>query len=289
MTHAAPEQIVAFRDGELNDPEIEGHIRSCPLCRRQLGEARWVRNHTQSHLLMPRGPVPTTDEVAAYLDDALDEQEMERVETHIRSNDLLLAVFDKLLMLSMKLESPLPSKDKVDELKAMLRGPRLLGRLRVFVTDRFKQVFHPARPGEPALGREMKMLLADSDAIMPCMEASTNFYCDRTEVFDIAAAPPPPPGPSNPRLIDAGRWLIRAVTSERDGEARLELVIEDAKSGQPVEKLPVRLEPGWDDPVHAMTDEKGSVLFPLPEGDSRLEIGEGPQMVLEINADLNHD
>jgi hypothetical protein len=289
MKHAAPEQIVAFRDGELLDPEVEGHIRNCPLCRRQLGEARWVRTHTLSNILKPRGPLPTHDEIAAYLDEALDEREMDRVEIHIRVNDHLLAVFDKLLLSSMKLESPLPVKEKVDELKARLRGPRLLGRLRIFITDRFKQVFHPARPMEPEhlLWEMFGKRIPDADALLPWMEPYLSCSKANAVTADLTAAPPPPPGPSSPRLIDAGRWLIRAVTSERDGEARLELVIEDAKSGQPVEKLPVRLEPGRDDPVHSMTDEKGSVLLPLPEGDSRLEIGEGPRMVLEIIADLN--
>ena len=48
----------------------------------------------------------------------------------------------------------------------------------------------------------------------------------------------------------------------------------------------LRLEPGWDDPVETLTDTKGAASFPLPEGNSRLEIGEGPELVLEIDADL---
>ncbi len=245
-----------------------------------------MRTHTLSHILKPHGPKPTHDEIAAYLDEALDEREMERVETHIRSNDHFLAVFDKLLILSMKLEAPLPSKESLEKLKVQLRGPRFLGRLRVFFTDRFKQVFHPARTSEPAHARALKML-AETDSPLPCMDA-TAYSEEKLSVCEdrALAPPPPPPGASNPRLIDTGRWLIRAVTSGRKGEAILELVIEDAKSGQPVPMIPVRLEPGWEDPVHARTDEKGSVRLPLPDGDSRLEIGKGPQMVLDINADL---
>lgn len=288
MKHAAPEQIVAFRDGELIDHEVGSHIRNCPLCRRQLGEARWVRTHTQSHVLMPTGPTPTRDEIAAYLDEALDQQEMARVETHLRADEHCLAIFDQLLMMSLKLKDPIPSAEYVDALKTRLREPKLLGKLRVFVTDRFKQVFHPARPGESALGRAMKMVTEES-GVLPCMEASASFCEQRAEDEGFASSPPPPPGPSNPRLIDTGRWLIRAVSSGTDGDAILELRIEDAQSGDPVPGIVLMLEPGWDDPVHALTDENGSVRLPLPEGDSRLEIGEGPELVLEISAELDSE
>jgi hypothetical protein len=286
MKHALPEEIVAFRDGELTDREVEGHIRNCPLCRRQLGEARWVRTHTMSHHLLPSGSVPSRDEIAGYLDEALDEREMTRVETHIRVSDKLLAIFDKMLMLSMKLEDPVPRPEYVKELKAKLRGPRLLGRLRVFVTDRYKQVFHPARTGEPIHARAVAMLL-DARQPLPCMEEELCCSTESQVCEDRVAAPPPPPKPSNPRLIDTGRWLIRAVTRGTVGEALLELVIEESTSGNPVPKVPLKLVPEWDDPVHALTDGKGSARIPLPDGDSSLEIGEGPDLVLEINAELD--
>jgi hypothetical protein len=286
MKHALPEQIVAFRDGELTDHKVEGHIRNCPLCRRQLGEARWVRTHTLSHILKPRGPKPTHDEISAYLDEALDEKEMDRVEIHIRTSDHILAVFDKLLMLSMKLEHPLPNADMVADLKAKLRGPRLLGRLRVFVTDRYKQVFHPARTVKPIHARAVRMLQEEGQPL-PCMEAELCYSKEPPVCKDSAAAPPPPPKPSNPRLIDTGRWLIRAVTRGTVGEALLELVIEESTSGSPVPKVPLKLVPESDDPVHALTDGKGSARIPLPDGESSLEIGEGPDLILEINAELD--
>jgi hypothetical protein len=287
MKHAAPEEVVAFRDGEPLDREVERHIRACPFCRRQLGEARWVRAHTQSHRLEAHGPDPTRDEIAAYLDEALDQEEMARVESHIRSSDRHLASFEKLLTLSMALEDPLPGPEQVEELKAKLREPKRLGKLRVFITDRFKQVFHPARPGAPAPSRAIR-LAAASDGLLPCMEASVDcakFLMDTSANCDTS--PPPPPGPSRPRVIDTGGWLIRAVTSGAMGDVLLELTVEEAESGQPQPEIPVKLVPEWDDPISARTDRKGSVRLPLTDGDSLLEIGEGPRMVLEIDASLS--
>ena len=285
MKHAAPEEIVAFRDGESIDPEMDRHIRTCSFCRRKLGQARWVRTHTCSEGQKPDGPTPTRDEIAAYLDEALDEREMARVETHIRADDHCLAVFDKLLKMSLELQNPLPDAERVDELKAKLRRPKLLGRLRIFITDRFKQVFHPVRPGEPAIGRSMKMK-EEASGPLPCMEASASTYDLLSVCEEHDGAPLPPPGPSRPRVIDTGRWLIRAVTSGTVSETILELVIEETNTGNPVPGIQVKLDPDWSDPIHARTDEKGSVRLPLPEGESRLEIGEGPELALEVSAEL---
>lgn len=286
MRHAAPEEIVAFRDGESVDPEIDRHIRTCSFCRLKLGQARWVRANICSEGRKPDGPTPTRDEIGAYIDEALDTDEMVRVETHIRADTKLLALFDKLLKMSLELKNPLPDPKHVEELKAKLRGPQLLGRLRIFITDRFKQVFHPVRPGEEAHRRAM-LSVADSGEILACREAPPSIdallplFCS-----SHAPAPPPPPGPSRPRVIDTGRWLIRAVTSGTVSETILELVIEEIKSGKPVPSIPVKLEPGWDDPILVLTNESGSVRLPLPEGESRLEIGEGPELALELSAEL---
>lgn len=303
MKHATPAEIVAYRDGELRDEETRRHISACPLCRRVLGDVRWLRMHMRPAENLGYGPEPTTDEIAAYLDEALDQWEMERVEGHIRSNDRLLAIFDKLLAASMKLEQPLPSKASIQKLKARLRGPRLLGRLRVYVKDGFRLFFRPAGPGELAGGRAMVAMAMEVEPLMsapihedepPIRKSSVRqeylFSVKEVDDFDLlekrVEPPPPPPKPSRPKRIDAGRWKMWLVTGGTTDAPRLELTIVETDSNQPAAKLPLRLEPGWDDPVEALTDEKGQADFPLPDGDSTLEIGEGPELVLEIDADL---
>jgi len=303
MKHASPAEIIAYRDGELRDKETRRHISACPLCRRVLNDVRWLRTHMQPAGHCPFGPEPTTDEIAAYLDEALDQHEMERVERHIRSSDRLLATFDKLLTASMKLDQPLPSPSSVEKLKARLRGPRLLGRLRIGIKDGFRQLFRPAKPGELATGRAMLAMTAEPMmASSPMIEEESamrkeadyfDAICCEREKFDIAPLesrpepPPPPPKPSPPKRIEAGRWTIRLVTRGTADDPRLELEIVASDTNKPAANVPLRLEPGWDDPVEALTDVKGKADFPLPDGDSRLEIGKGPELVLEIDADLS--
>jgi len=286
MKHAAPEEIVAFRDRELDDPEVERHIRGCPLCRRQLGEARYVRTHICSEMLAASGPTPGRDEIAAYLDEALDEKEMARVEIHIRGDDGCLAVFDTLLSATMALDDPVPSAAHVARLKRSLREPRLAGKLRVFITDRFKQVFHPVKTGQRAFGRELKMKL-DPDKPLPCRDA-TVMACMEAPGETSPAAPRCHHRyePSKPRLIDSGDWIIRAVSSGRPGRAFIELTIEDADGGTPVPDVPVKLDPEWEETTTAVTDEQGVVRLPLPDGESRLEVGAGPDLLVEIHADI---
>ena len=296
MRHATQEQILAYRDGELTDTEMERHLRVCPLCRRELENAKWLRAHLPSGSGKASGPVPNRDEIAAYLDEALDDSEMQRVEIHIRNNESCLVILNQLLAASLDLKDPVPSASHVEALKERLKKrPRVLGRLMIFIGDQLEQLFLPAEfeldtklrsERVPEMGFiSARLAMEDSTTTLGSVNQEALSFESSLSSAEQSAAPPrstAPPEPTPPEVLDAGRWRIRVVTRARASEMVLELTITDSESGEPTQRLPVRLKPERNEPISAETDKVGRIRLSLPDGSARLEIGRGPDLILDI-------
>ena len=82
VRHLTSEQILALRDGELDDPELASHVWACTECRARLREARILR------LLLVRPEAIATshldpEDMAAFFDGTLSHSRIREVEGHL--------------------------------------------------------------------------------------------------------------------------------------------------------------------------------------------------------------
>jgi hypothetical protein len=66
--HLTPDEVAAWRDGELDDPALEGHVLSCKSCQASLAEARLTRHLIRASQSKPVGEHIAPSEIGEYFD-----------------------------------------------------------------------------------------------------------------------------------------------------------------------------------------------------------------------------
>ncbi|MBI2357338.1 MAG: zf-HC2 domain-containing protein [Deltaproteobacteria bacterium] len=124
MPHLTPEQLMAYRDGESQDPGVERHLASCESCRRKLADSRLLALLARA---AEPGPPPSShpspEKLAAYHDQTLSRSQTLNVEKHLRSCEPCLT---QLIMLRRDLAVPAeysPDEALVERVKSRFRPP----------------------------------------------------------------------------------------------------------------------------------------------------------------------
>jgi len=279
MSHLKPEQIVAYRDGELPDSTVAEHLAVCEVCRAKVTDARLRRALLQSPSKPPPSDHPAEEAMAAYFDQALSRRQAAKVERHVRECAQCTADLMALRKaVTQPGETPAPSL-LVQRVKRQFRAQperRSLGQVVIEgLADFALRAFHVPAPA------------ADMAAPSPIEQAHFRLPPNR-----FAYGPPPsaareadacfeaPPDrlyerPRPPRTtirLDAGPAGITLTFTRHEEGARLTVLARERSSRAPAVGLGLTLVPIYGPPVTAETDRHGRARFILTARQSRLLI-----------------
>jgi predicted anti-sigma-YlaC factor YlaD len=305
VSHLSQEQLLAFRDGESDDPRVREHLATCPECQQAFDDSRW--RLALQRLSDDGSEHPKSDRLLAYWHNALSAESAQEVQRHLRGCNRCLAIYERLRGADPKVAyaSPRPALlRKVRERYVSRPRPvRTLGvlwlrRLGEALGLEYVPVASVETLGGPAALRAMDLLRAKATtAERQGVEAES----------EAAAAHPASASARKLRLA----WKRRGdeavgfpLMQERIGEDRsrhteidaggLRLVLElvgredgpglviharFADTGKPAGNFRVGLRPEHGAGIEARTDEDGAVTLHFPQGESRLEI-RGPYPVI---------
>jgi hypothetical protein len=125
--HLSREQLIAFRDGELEDRQAIEHLAGCPDCQRAFDDSRWLLALARIREEASESEHPDRDELSAYLSQALSSRRAEGIARHLRTCDLCLARYHRLRRAEAALDysSPAPALLRATQRRFRSR-PRIL-------------------------------------------------------------------------------------------------------------------------------------------------------------------
>lgn len=302
MSHLTPEQIVAYRDGELQDPAAVRHLATCETCRARVTEARLMRDL----LRPPRGRQPClhlADEktLAAYFDHALSARQTAKVESHLRSCDHCVAQLVALQEATLQPAETSPPPALVERVKGQFgarRERRSLGRvlvealeglaLRIISSSMLTIAPYPALremgsapvpipPSHPSAASARRRRMAQRFEIHEDIATDAFEFITQPIVPLVGAAVSAPLPSRSPALgtevplefkADMVHLTITIVRNRRG--AVLTITAHDISSQTPAQGIELTLVPEQDAPITAKADRQGSARFRLLPGESSL-------------------
>ena len=303
MKHLREQQLVAFRDGESDDPRVREHLATCSECQRHYDDVRW------SLSLRPLpGPAeeghPSHEELAAFWSDALSPAPAQRIQRHVRGCSRCLALYRRFREdgQARAYASPAPElMQRVQQQFSSRQSPVDLGVLWLRrVGQALKLTHEPAEPSESRLrlsACKMDRLFEDSPAPVRRLEQPGNWHpssararrqrreretkgqaVDRVEGRELSDDS----APYEPVHLEAGdlRLMLNAV-SENDQDF-LTIRVVQADTGSVARHVTLRARSSAGDEVEIQTDERGQANIPMTEGLSRLEVFARRPLLLEV-------
>jgi predicted anti-sigma-YlaC factor YlaD len=307
VSHLSQEQLLAFRDGESDDPGVREHLATCPECQQAFDDSRW--RLALQRLSEDGSEHPSSDRMLAYWYNALSTESARQVQRHLRGCNRCLAIYERLRAGDPKLAyaSPRPALlRKVRE--RYVSSPRPVRELGVLWLRRLGEAlgleYSPEASvqtvGGPAarVHRAMDLLRAEATtaegreveaedeapAAHPASASARKLrmkwkrHAGEVLSFPLRQERIGEGRPSKTEIDAGGLWLAVRLAGREDGPG-LVLHARFTDTDKPAGNLRVGLKPEHGARFEARTDEDGAVTLPFPEGESRLEI-RGPYPVV---------
>ena len=301
--HLSREQLIAFRDGALEDRRALEHLAGCSECQRAFDDSRWYLALARLRRDGLVGEHPGTDELAGYATHALGHDRSREVSLHLRSCDRCLARYRRLREAEDRMAYSTPrrallratqrrfrSRPKIRDLGALVLktiGETLSVR---HVPDMSLRCAMPlASAGKPLL--DMDYLVEESLGIeepsesMPD-EAKQRGGPPREQRFSARLEEPAAEAGAPPEtftVVEAGPLALIFDAGLRDEVPVLSVLALDRPSGDPREGIAVVIESGDGDRAEAVTRPDRAVTLPLPRGTSTLLIRDRETYKLTIS------
>ncbi|MBZ5537847.1 MAG: zf-HC2 domain-containing protein [Acidobacteriia bacterium] len=186
--HLDPEQLVAYRDGELKNTEMLRHLAGCESCQEKLKDSCLFALLLSSPKSEKQDSHPEDDLLVAYLSNALTENDASAVEQHARVCDGCLAQLLDLRKSLINQPTTLPAPQVVERAKRQFRSRQRRRPLGEIFIQPIKDL---------ALGLTYHPLVPDAmapDAMMDLSELAVGYLKDES-----------PPTPSPDSIVSSNR------------------------------------------------------------------------------------
>ena len=319
MKHLKPHELAAFLDGRLESSRSLEHLASCEKCRGGMEDLRWLRTLLGKGKGTAVEEHPGRDEIAAFHDGALSPDDVTRIEEHLRSCDLCMAIYSGLRRKSADSPAGLPGPALYRKVKHRFRqtpGPWSLGVLVVQVVRNLSVHFIPA-PMKPLLAAESVFLefhaarsmldvklaragrrLSSIDDLVSevtgahesmekvihhtLLKESSQIEPESIEGPPPAPRKPSPPHPSPPVQIEAGSWHLEISVAGSDKEPRLRITVRDRNRQRPAPGILFEMVRAETVLSRARTDDDGRLDLAVPSEDCHLHVGEAPPWIIRL-------
>lgn len=293
--HLSREQLMAFRDGALEDVGALEHLAGCSECQQAFDDSRWYLALARLRRDGVVGEHPDPDELAGYSTHALGHHRSREVSLHLRSCDRCLALYRRLRESEAHLAYSTPPRELLRATQRRFRSrPKIrnLGALVMKAIGENLFVHHLPDMSLHAAGAEASFSRAQLDMDFmkeppakseppettdPEDEALPRLHERRSQPLlqyrlaqeDAAAAGPPP---ETFTVVEAGPLAMIFDAGRRDGQPVISVLVLDQRSGEPRPGLAVVIESESGQREDAVTRPDRAVTLPLPRGDSTLLI-----------------
>jgi hypothetical protein len=287
---------VSLRDGALDDPAVEMHVRECGLCQARLAEARMMRHAFRSSQARPVGEHLSDKDVgqyfdAVYLGEPMRTTRLREIASHL---DSCAACLRRLLELRVRLMPSASLRERLfGQFRQLERGGGQ-GKYKLVVSELMNRLAMTllGGPEETHLGAAARGL-ARLDR-MPDMPGPALFQDIARWLEPAASETSEPRFESEKARQQLGPLRAREHLTWASANVDLECVVEgqrksltvtltDRTSGRANSGVTVSLVTGTDTRQKAKTDADGVAAFALPEGKSILSIGIEPPLEIEMD------
>ncbi len=308
--HLSSDELAAAQDGKLKDPKRVEHLATCSACRRQVDDARWVTSlsgesdeQDTEHL--------DAEEIEAYRLMALPTERVFRIKRHLRRCSRCLAIYKRSRSLDEQADYPSTPGALLKQARRSFRSKdkRWLGTVLLTGLDAGPTaVLLPER--RVASGEDL--FAGDSDYRSPYREETDP---GEASLKKRRAASPPrdrggllrrlfrrssrqtPPPPETPLELDSfpttmhsldplslgtGEYRVHVLPAGPKASDRvtLQLVTTGDRRGLKGVTVKLRNKAGRRD--EDRTDDEGRVCLTVPPGQSHVELGVKPPLVISF-------